>query len=131
MASSDVVYAWEELPEYRCTQQLGRSIGRILVSLPAHFRRKLGRTLIRGSVLIAQGIAGANAEMPPGDDLSSDEREAFRSSCLGSVEVCRDALDLLRSQRIGSLPDILVALELLDRIESGVRQRVLPRPFGR
>src|SRR5690606_41410907 len=112
MASSDVVYAWEELPEYRCTQQFGRSIGRILVSLPSYYRRKLGRTLIRGSVLIAQGIAGANAEMPPGEDLSPDEREAFRSSSLGSIEVCRDALDLLRSQHVGSLPDILVALEL-------------------
>ncbi|HEX2167958.1 MAG TPA: hypothetical protein VHG09_12060 [Longimicrobiales bacterium] len=127
MATPDVIYAWEELPEYRCTQQLGRCVGRILASLPAHYRRKLGRTLIRGSVLIAQGIAGANAEMPPGDDLTPEERQTFRSSCLASIEVCRDALRLLRSQRVGSLPDIMVALELLERIETGVEGRALPR----
>lgn len=126
MTGPDVVYRWEDLPEYRCTQQLGRCVGRILVSLPGRYRWKLGRMLIRGSMLIAQGIAGANAEMPPDDDLTPAEREAFRSGCLGSVEVCRDALRLMKTQRIGNQPNILVALELLDRIESSVRSRVLP-----
>jgi hypothetical protein len=64
--------------------------------------------------------------MPPDDELSPAERESFRTNCLASIEVCRDAMRLLRSQRIGSIPDILVALELLDRIESSVRHRVLP-----
>ncbi|MBR9988613.1 MAG: hypothetical protein KFH98_02600 [Gemmatimonadetes bacterium] len=126
MGTPDITYTWEDLPEYRCTQQLGRCVGRIVVSMPPRYRLKLGRMLIRGSVLIAQGIAGANADMPPDDELSPAEREAFRNGCLGSVEVCRDALRLMRSQRIGSVPDILVALELLDRIEAGVRRRVLP-----
>lgn len=128
MTHRNVVYRWEELPEYRCTQQLGRCIGRILVSLPGRYRWKLGRMLIRGSTLIAQGIAGANAEMPPDDDLTTAEREAFRSGCLASVEVCRDALRLLKTQRIGSQPNIIVSLELLDRIEASVKHRVLPGP---
>ena len=128
MAAPHIIYAWEELPEYRCTQQLGRCIGRILMSLPIHYRRRLGRTLIRGSVLIAQGIAGANAEMPPEVDLTTAEREAFRSGSIGAIAICRDALRVLRQEGVGRLPDILVALELLDRIESSVRTRTLPRP---
>lgn len=126
MAAHDIAYRWEDLPEYRCTQQLGRCVGRILVTLPRRYRRELGRVLIRGSVHIAQGIAGANAEMPPDDDLSREDREKFRRGCLASVEICRDALRLLLSQKVGSVPDILVALELLERIEAGVRQRALP-----
>ena len=126
MAGHDVVYRWENLPEYRCTQQLGRCIGRILVTLPRRYRPELGRVLIRGSIHIAQGIAGANAEMPPDDDLSQDDREKFRLGCLLSIAICRDALRLLLSQKAGSIPDLLVALELLERIDAGVRQRPLP-----
>ncbi|HSJ33160.1 MAG TPA: hypothetical protein VK933_17085 [Longimicrobiales bacterium] len=126
MAAHDIAYQWEDLPEYRCTQQLGRCIGRILVTLPRRYRRELGRVLIRGSIHIAQGIAGANAEMPPEDDLPREDREKFRSGCLASIEICRDVLRLLLSQKSGSVPDILVALELLERIDAGVRQRALP-----
>ena len=128
MAAPHIIYAWEDLPEYRCTQQLGRCIGRILVSLPVHYRRRVGRSLIRGSVMIAQGIAGANAEMPPEVELTPQEREAFRSGCIGAISICRDALCILRTEGLGRLPDILVALELLDRIESSVRTRTLPGP---
>ena len=126
MAAHDIAYRWEDLPEYRCTQQLGRCIGRILVTLPRRYRRELGRVLIRGSIHIAQGIAGANAEMPSEDDLPREDREKFRSGCLASIEVCSDVLRLLLSQKAGSVPDILVALELLERIDAGVRQRALP-----
>ena len=126
MAARDVAYRWEDLPEYRCTQQLGRCVGRILVTLPGRYRRELGRVLIRGSIHIAQGIAGANAEMPPDDDLSREDRERFRNGCLASIVICRDALRLLLSRKVGSVPDILVALELLERIDGSVRQRALP-----
>jgi hypothetical protein len=122
MTRPGVVYTWEELPEYRWTQQLGRCIGRILVSMPRHYRTKLGRTLVRAPMLIAQGIAGANADMPPGDDLTADQREAFRGGCLAAVDICRDALRLLKSHRLGSLPDVLVALELLERIAEAVQR---------
>lgn len=126
MAASNVVYAWEELPEYRTTQQFGRCVGRVIASLPRRFRWTAGRTLIRCPVLIARGIAGANAEMPRGGDLSTADREMFRRSALDGIEICRDALSMLKSEQLGNLPDVLVGLVLLDRIEAWVSHRILP-----
>lgn len=123
MATHDVVYAWERLPEYRSTQQLGRTVGRILMSLPRRLRRPLGRTLIRAPILVARGIAGANAELPPDHDLTWAERETFRTGALEALSILRDAFRLLRSERLGSQADVLVALELLERIEQGLTRR--------
>lgn len=126
MPAANVVHAWEEFPEYHATQQLSRCIGRILVSLPRRMRRALGRTLIRAPMLIAQGIAGANAEMPEGEVMSIEEREKFRHTAIEGSRVLRDALQLLRAERLGSMPDLLAALELVDRIETWIAARVLP-----
>jgi len=119
--SDDVLYEWERLPEYRATQQLARSTGRILTSLPKRVRLMIGRTMLRGPILIARGIAGANAELPPDEELTTHERELFRTSALEAIVLLRDAYRLLRDGRIGSQPDLLVALDLLERIEAGLR----------
>jgi hypothetical protein len=121
MARSDIIYSWEKLPEYRAAQQLGRTTGRVLMSLPRRLRWIIGRTLIRGPALIAQGIAGANADMPPGETLSEEERETFRRTSLQAVGICREAFRLLKSERIGSIPDVMVGMALLDRIERALR----------
>lgn len=120
MAHPDVVYGWQQLPEYHATRQLARTIGRLLMSMPPALRRISGRAFMHAPVLIARGIAGANADMPPGDDLTREEREAFRSSALEGVELLRSAFRLLRSKRLGSQADLLVGLVLLERIEQRV-----------
>lgn len=126
MPASPVAYTWEEFPEYQATQQLSRCIGRILVSLPRGTRRAIGRTLVRAPMLIAQGIAGASADMPAGEVMTINERETFRRGALAGIHVLRDALRVLKAERLGSIPDLLAALELVDRIESWVSRRMLP-----
>lgn len=126
MPASNVVYTWEDFPEYHATQQLSRCIGRILASLPSRTRTAIGRTLVRGPMLVAQSIAGASADMPPGEVMPIEERETFRRGAIDGVQLLRDALQLLKAERLGSVPDLLAALELLDRIEEWVRQRTLP-----
>ncbi|HEX6307972.1 MAG TPA: hypothetical protein VFZ69_07280 [Longimicrobiales bacterium] len=122
MSRSDVVPAWERLPEYRATQQLARSIGRILMSLPPRARRITGRALIRAPLLIARGIAGANAELPPGLGLTREERDEYLRCALDALELLRGLLRMLRGERLGSQPDLLVGLELLERIEQGLAE---------
>lgn len=122
----DIVYRWERLPEYVATQQYGRCLGRIFRSLPWGLRRRLTRRMTGAAMLIAQGIAGFNAELPPDETMSDGEREAFRAQALAGLRASREALDLLgRAPRV-SRPDLFVAGELLERIESSVRAARLP-----
>ena len=118
-------YDWELLPEYVTAQQFARCLGRILASLPPGVRRRVSRPLVGSATLIAQGIAGANAEAPPEAPLSMEDREVFRGTALRAVRLCRTGLGLLRDDGVGSRPDLLVALELLERIEGSVRERRL------
>lgn len=119
-------YDWELLPEYVTAQQYARCLGRILASLPVQVRRRVSRPLVGSATLIAQGIAGANAEAPPEAPLSVEDREVFRRTALRAVRLCRTGLGLLRDEGVGSRPDLLVALELLERIEGSVGGRRLP-----
>jgi hypothetical protein len=64
--------------------------------------------------------------MTAGEGMTIDERETFRRGALAGIHVLRDALRILKAQRLGSIPDLLTALELVDRIESWVSRRVLP-----
>jgi hypothetical protein len=119
-----VVYTWEQLPEYRYTQRFAYSLGRVLASLRPRWRRRVEGGMSRAAVLISRGIVLANADIAAGEeDLSPAERRLARESALEAVEISREGLTLLRSARLGSRPDIMVALELLERIEEGIRQR--------
>lgn len=123
MQQQNVVYAWENLPEYRATQQLGRVVGRILMSLPRRERRTIGKTLVRLPVLIGQGIVGANAELPPDQEIGVEQRDMYRHSAVAGVHLLRDLFRVLRVERIGSVPDLLAGIELLDRIGEGIAAR--------
>ena len=119
-------YDWELLPEYVTAQQFARCLGRILMSLPLRVRCKVTRPLVGSATLIAQGIAGANAEAPADAPLSAEDREVFRRTAIQAVRICRTGLGLLREEGLGSRPDHLVAVELLERIERSVQERALP-----
>jgi hypothetical protein len=124
--STDRMYAWESYPEYMALQQFSRCLGRILSSLPQRHQRRSARILFPAAVFMAQGIAGAHAELRPGEQMPLAEREQFRSIGLESLTVSRARLLRLKSRSLGSRPDLLVALELLERVESGLRTRPLP-----
>jgi hypothetical protein len=122
----EALYAWERYPEYLALNQYSRCLGRLLVTLPRRVERRVARTLIRGAILIGEGIVGAHASVPAEASLSREERKAFRDAGLESIAASRDGLRLLKEERLGSQPDLLAALELLERVESGLRTRPLP-----
>jgi hypothetical protein len=124
--STDRMYVWESYPEYMALQQFSRCLGRILSSLPRRHQRRSARVLFPAAVFMAQGIAGAHAELRPGEDMPLAEREQFRSMGLESLTASRARLLGLKARSLGSQPDLLVALELLERVESGLRTRPLP-----
>jgi hypothetical protein len=123
---TDRMYTWESYPEYIALQQFSRCLGRILCSLPRRHQRRSGRILLPAAVFMAQGIAGAHAELRPGEEMALSEREQFRSIGLESLDASRERLLRLRSRSLGSQADLLVALELLERVEAGLRTRPLP-----
>lgn len=122
----EALYRWETLPEYVAAQQYSRCLGRIFRSLSWRWRRKVFVPMTRAAVLIAQGIAGFNAELPPSERLTDGEREAFRRRALTGIRLSREGLEILREARRASRADLLVAEELLERIESGVRGAEVP-----
>jgi hypothetical protein len=124
--STGRMYVWESYPEYVALQQFNRCLGRILTSLPRRHQRRSGRILFPAAVFMAQGIAGAHAELGPGEELPLADREQFRTIGLESLTVSRDRLLRLKKRSLGSQPDVLAALELLERVESGLRTRPLP-----
>lgn len=122
----ETIYGWESLPEYVALQQYGRCLGRIFRSLSWRRRRTAIPILTGAALLMAQGIAGFNAELPPDERITAGEREVFRQGALAGLRESRDGLEELAGERRVSRPDILVAQELLERIEAGLRGREAP-----
>lgn len=122
----DTIYSWENLPEYIALQQYSRCLGRIFRSLSWRRRRRAIPTMTGAAILMAQGIAGFNADLPPGETITAREREVFRKGALVGLRDSREGLEKLAAARKVSRPDILVARELLERIESGIRGAETP-----
>lgn len=122
----EAVYRWETLPEYVATQQYSRCLGRIFRSLPRRVRGKVLEPMTGAAILMSQGIAGFNAEVPPSERMTAGEREAFRRRALMGIRWSRRGLALLKDVRRVSRPDLTAAGELLERIESGVRSAEAP-----
>jgi hypothetical protein len=125
--STSETYAWESYPEYVALQQFSRCLGRILASLPGRQRRRDGGILVPAAVFMAQGIAGAHADSGPDEVVRVEDREEFRQIGLESAKLSRDLLVRIKTRRRVSRPDVLAALELLERVESGLSTRPIPR----
>ena len=122
----DTVYSWENLPEYVAVQQYSRCLGRIFRSLPRRIRRRVIGPLSGAAVLIGHGIVGFNADLPPSERMTAAEREVYRRAALQGLRDSREGLDRLDEVRRVSRPDLLVARELLARIETSVRAAEAP-----
>jgi hypothetical protein len=77
-------------------------------------------------VLIGHGIVGFNADLPPSERMTAAEREVYRRAALQGLRDSREGLDRLDEVRRVSRPDLLVARELLARIETSVRAAEAP-----
>jgi len=122
----DVFYSWEWLPEYRYTQRYGYSLGRILASMRPRARRRAERPLCQAAVTISVCISMSNFDIPPGEgDLPLEDRLRAREAALSAIMLSRRMLHLLRSGRQASRPDLMVALDLLERVEAGIVAREL------
>jgi hypothetical protein len=126
--STNDTYHWERYPEYLALQQFSRCLGRVLASLPVRQRLRNGRILVPAAVFMAQGIAGAHADTGPEDALPPECRERFRQVGLESAQLSKVFLTHLKERRRVSRPDLLAALELLERVESGLATRPVPHP---
>lgn len=118
--NTEVRYRWEDLPEYVAAQEYSRCLGRILASLPELLSRRATGPLTRAAVELGAGIAGANAELPPGEELAPAERAMFRARGLAGLRRSRRKLRRLKRWRLGDGHELRRALELLDQIESWI-----------
>lgn len=123
---NDPIHHWESLPEYIAAQQYSLCLGRIFRSLPWWVRWRIVRPMTGAAVAIAGGIAGFHAELAPGERMTTTEREAFRLMTLGGLRASCEGLDSVSRVRHVSRADILVARELIERIEASVRAADAP-----
>lgn len=120
-----VVYSWETLPEYLATQQYSRCLGRILRSLPRLVRRRWKEPLTAAAIIIAGGIVGLHADLPPEERLRAAEREEFRRGALIGIRFSRRALRILSRVRRVDRAQILAAAELLERVDGTLRKTIV------
>lgn len=116
----DIEYSWERLPEYEATQTYSKCLGRIIASLPRRVARKVARPLTLDAIRLATGIAGCNADAPPGAELSVEERAMFRNQGLEGLDASRGRMRKLLDRGVGDAAEIRSAIELLDRIETWI-----------
>jgi hypothetical protein len=117
----DMEYSWERLPEYEATQTYSKCLGRIIASLPRRVARKVVRPLTLDAIRLATGIAGCNADVPPGgEELTVEERVMFRDQALEGLRASRRRMEKLLHRRVGDTAEVRTALHLLDRIENWI-----------
>lgn len=110
-------YSWERLPEVIASQEYGRCVGRVLASLPRRLARRSVRPLTSAAVRLGAGIVGCNLDVPPGHELSAEERAEFRRQAAEALNESRRLMERFRSRGKGDQAEVQRALELLDRTE--------------
>lgn len=119
MENRALIYEWERLEIYAQTNQLARTIGRILAVMPARLQVHI-HNLIGQTVVMANAIAGGHIDPGPGGELPSIEsRRAWLTiGLLAAGRARRDLTDYGGlAKRSGR--DVAAGLELIDSIEAG------------
>lgn len=114
-------YSWERLPEVIASQEYGRCVGRVLASLPRRLARRSIRPLTSAAVRLGAGIVGCNLDVPPGHELSAEERAEFWQQATEALDESRRLMEALRRRGKGDQDEVLRALEALDRTEMWMR----------
>ncbi len=119
-------FEWEIQPEYLSLQQLSHLIGGILAGLPRRQSRRAEAVLVPATFVMARAIVGTRAEIPPPGTVPIHEREAYRSSGLRAVSMAGSALRRLKARPRGPRAELTAAIEVLERIEAGLRYGPMP-----
>ncbi|MBW3554489.1 MAG: hypothetical protein KY466_13315 [Gemmatimonadetes bacterium] len=123
----ETVGHWEELPELVVNRQYVRCLDRLVRSLPRSRQRSLFRHLLPAAVSIGSGAACFHAALLNGSSPTPTGREVHRQRALGGIRDSREWLGRIRGVKGADEAELLVAGELLDRIEEMLREA---RPRG-
>lgn len=118
--------AFEELPEFIATRTYVRCVDRLFQSLPTQIQLRLFEPMVRAAVSIGSGIACFHGEYVPSERVGPMEREGHRERALEGIRRSRQYLGDIARVPDADRAELLVARELLDRIEGSVRGAVLP-----
>lgn len=114
------VPTWDQHPSLLVTHQYSRCIERLLQSLPSTVQRQAGPSLILAIGRIRAGIAAAHPAQGRRLGPHMLAPALCREEANSAVATSAATLELLRRERLGSRAELLVALELLERIESAL-----------
>lgn len=117
----ETVGGWEQLPEVVTNRQYVRCLDRLVQSLPASSRLRQFRPMVSAAVSIGTGAVCFHAELLDGSPPTPEERESHRQRALEGIRASREGLERIRGIRDADRAELLVAGELLDRLEEMLR----------
>jgi hypothetical protein len=117
----DVTDRWNELPEFLAVRTYVRCLDRLLQSVSEGVQWRMYRPMLMAAVAMGSGIACFHGAHRPLLPVSARERDAHRERALRGVHDSRDGLDEIARDPTADRAELLVARELLDRIEGSVR----------
>lgn len=118
---ADATDRWEALPEFRATRTYVRCVDRLFQSLPHRVRWRMLQPTLTAAVSIGTGIACFHGRYDLARRVTPDEREGHRQRALDGIRVSIEGLDEIATVRGADRAELLVARELLDRIEGSLR----------
>lgn len=117
---------FENLPEFLATSTYVRCVDRLFQSLPPSVQRQMLSPVIKAAVSIGSGIACFHGDPEPPRRFTAEDRKDARQRALDGIRASRDCLDEIARIPGADRAELMVARELLDRIEGSVRSAVLP-----
>ena len=109
------------LPELVTNRQYIRCMDRLFASLPEQDQRRLARPMVLAAVSTGSGAACFRAALLNGSPPTAEERDGHRQRALEGIRASRDLLEEVRGLPGADPAELLVAGELLDRIEQMLR----------
>lgn len=125
MQRNPATHRFESLPEFLATRTYVRCLDRLFQTLPPDVQRRLFAPMVSAAVGIGSGIACLHGDPEPPRRYSVAEREESRQQALAGVRVSRERLDEVAGVPGADRAELLVARELLNRIEGSLRAVVL------
>lgn len=113
--------SFEELPEFLAARTYVRCVDRLFQTLPPSAQWRLLEPVLSAAVAIGTGIACFHGHPEPPVRFSPEEREKSRQRALEGIRLSRERLDEIARIPGADRAELLVARELLDRIEGSVR----------
>lgn len=124
--SSNALNRWERLPEYLASRTYVRCLDRLFQSLPPETQWRMFQPMLSAAVSIGTGIACFHGDFLLPELGTAAEREGHRQRALEGIRASRDGLEEIAAVPGASRADLMVARELLERIEGSVRRARLP-----